>query len=105
METLALHVPMAQPYPILLLNDGDCAYPSVQLEFMSRWEERVAHHARLGNYDLAIKMQSMGSLVEWPIVDMQAPPEVAKIGMDGMGEVVWGARWPGKLGGAWVVRR
>ena len=95
LESLALHMPMDQPYPILLLQEGDLESPMIQDEFRSRWLARADEREREGETQLAGKMRGMGEMFEFPHVDLGAPTEMARLGVQEL-DPLDRARWPGK---------
>ena len=99
LESLARFMPMAQPYTYLFFHQGDLNSLTTQRMFTEQWLERADHFDEHGETALAAKMRVMSETFEWSEINMSAPDDVARHGLEhyqGLGKVMWDNRWPGE---------
>lgn len=99
MESIAKHMPMNQPYPMIWLHDGELSGP-IQDAIVDLWNNRSYELEGQGEVHLAKKMRKMIKYIEFPEVNMQIPDRLAaRIQHDrGYEGIVVPERWPGALG-------
>jgi hypothetical protein len=96
LESLARHVPFTQPYPLILLHEGDFDDPLMQSAFIERWYNRVNTVRANGERKVADKMQAFGRLIEFVPVDLKPPADMAVLGKEGLNPIFDWA-WPGEF--------
>ena len=96
LESLARYMPMEQAYSFILVHSGDLAGLAAQQEVLSRWNERIEELHQAGEVTLGSKMKVMAEGMEFLKIDMDAPVEVQRRGMEAWDDVVFGGdTWPG----------
>jgi hypothetical protein len=95
MESVLTHMPMENPYPFLLLHEGDIVSPALKQEFFEQWLRRADEVILAGQVTLGRKMKYMVDYIEFPEVNLNVPREVAREGLEALGEVFDKWRWPG----------
>jgi hypothetical protein len=95
LESLALYMPMENRYKFIFMHEGDLGSPVYQQEVKDQWLER-AHQIEESNAPLAAKMRAMGEDIEFMLVDLHVPNDVAQLARAGeFKDVIYGNRWPG----------
>jgi hypothetical protein len=87
LESLARRVPFTQPYPLILLHEGDFDDPLMQSAFLERWYDRVNIVRTNGERKVADKVQAFGRLIEFVAVDLKPSVDVAVLGKEGLNPV------------------
>ena len=99
LESLARFMPMLQPYTFIFFHQGDLNSLETHRMFKEQWLDRAEHFDGLGQHELAAKMRVMSETFVWAEINMSAPDEVARHGLEhyqGLGKVMWDNRWPGE---------
>jgi hypothetical protein len=88
---------MEQAYAFILIHSGDMAGPDVQRELLSAWEDRIEELERAEEGGLAGKMRVMGRGIEFVQIDMSAPGDLQREGINHRDDIVFGGNmWPGE---------
>lgn len=96
LESLARYMPMEQAYSFILIHSGDMAGPDVQRELLAAWEDRIEELERADEAGLAGKMRAMGRGIEFVQIDMSAPGDLQREGINHRDDIVFGGNmWPG----------
>ena len=95
LESLALYMPMNNRYKFLFMHEGDLGSPVYQQDVKDQWNVRIGQIEE-ENPGLAAKMTAMAEDIEFILVDLHAPNEIAQLARAGeLKDAVYGNRFPG----------